>query len=66
MQDSINTYLLQVTNIYHAGDFKPLDYARGDIEKMLLSQCQAEFLRDMRRKLYDKAIQQGELRVYEK
>ena len=66
MQDSINTYLLQVTNIYHAGDFKPLDYARGDIEKMLLSQRQAEFLRDMRRELYDKATQQGELKVYEK
>ena len=66
MQDSINTYLLQVTNVYHEGDFKPLDYARGDIEKMLLSQRQAEFLRTMRGELYDKAVQQGELKIYEK
>ena len=66
MQDSINTYVLQVTDVYHAGDFKPLDYARSDIEKMLLSQRQAEFLRTLRGELYEEAVQQGNLKIYEK
>lgn len=65
VQDSLNTYLLQVTQVYHAGDYAPLDYVRSDIEKMLLSQRQVEFLHELRDKLYNKAIQQGELKIYE-
>lgn len=66
IQDSINTYVLQVIDVYHAGDYKPLDYARSDIEKMLLSQRQVEFLRNMREELYHDAVQQGNLKIYEK
>lgn len=66
LQDSINTYVLQVVDVYHAGDFKPLDYARVDIEKMLLSQRQADFLRTLRGEIYDEAVQQGNLKIYEK
>ena len=65
IQDSINTYLLQVVQAYHAGDYAPLEYVRGDIEKMLLSQRQVEFLYSLREKLYNKALQLGELKIYE-
>ena len=64
-QDSINTYLLQVTQVYHTGDYAPLDYVRTDIEKMLLSQRQVDFLYSLREKLYDKALQLGDLKIYE-
>lgn len=64
-QDSINTYLLQVTQVCHAGDYAPLDYVRSEIEKLLLSQRQVDFLYSLREKLFDKAIQQGDLKIYE-
>lgn len=64
VQDSLNTYLLQVTSVCHAGDYAPLDYVRSDIEQMLLSQRQVDFLHSMRDQLYRKALEQGELKVY--
>lgn len=63
-RDSLHTYLLQVTSAYHIGDFAPLDYVRSDIEKMLLSQRQVDFIYSIREKLYKKAIEQGDLKIY--
>lgn len=63
-QDSLHTYLLQVTSVCHTGDYAPLDYVRSDIEKMLLSQRQVDFIYSVRDKLYKKAIEQGELKIY--
>lgn len=65
LQDSLNTYLLQVTSVHHSGDFAPLDYVRGDIEKMLLNRRQVDFLKETREKMYNKALDQGELKIYE-
>ena len=44
----------------------PLDYARGAIEQLLLNERRVEFLEQEREKLYEKAIQQGKLKRYEK
>lgn len=63
-QDSLYTYLLQVTEVHHGGDFAPLDYVRGDIEKMLLSERQVDFLYSLREKMYDEALEQGRLKIY--
>ena len=63
-QDSLHTYLLQVTSVCHTGDYAPIDYVRSDIEKMLLSQRQVDFIYSVREKLYKKAIEQGELKIY--
>lgn len=64
VQDSLNTYLLQVTKVCHSGDYAPLDYVRSDIEQMLLSQRQVDFLHSIRDQLYQDALKQGELKVY--
>ncbi len=66
VEDSINTYLLQVTDVHIKGSEMPLDYARTAIEQILLNERRVEFLEQERRKLYEKAIQQGKLKRYEK
>jgi hypothetical protein len=65
VQDSINTYLLQVTDLYMKGDEKPITYARKEIEEILLRQRQVEFLQQERNKLYENAIVTGKLKLYE-
>ena len=46
LQDSINTYILQVTEMHMKGELKPLTYARKEIESILLRQRQVEFLKE--------------------
>ena len=66
LQDSINTYILEVVDYYPAGGVMPLDYARKDIEMNILRARRAEFLESMRNELYDKSIKNGKLKRYEK
>lgn len=65
LQDSVNTYILQVTNLHFKGSHMPLTYARKEIEDILLRQRQVEFLHNERNKLYEKAIKEGKLKLYE-
>ena len=65
MQDSINTYILQVTDIYQDGANMPIDYARPEIEKIILRQRQVEFLSTEKQGLYDKAFKEGKIKRYE-
>ena len=66
MQDSLNNYILQVVDVYVKGEQMPLDYARKEIEKIILSQRQVDFIESEREKLYKNAIQSGKLKRYEK
>lgn len=62
LQDSISTYLLQVTDIYAAGEPMPIDYATPEIEKILLNQRQVDFLQQERDALYNQAIRDRKLK----
>lgn len=66
VEDSVNTYLLQVTDVHMKGTEMPLDYARTKIEQILLNERRVEFLEQERDKLYNKALQQNNLIRYEK
>ena len=66
LSDSINTYLLQVTAMYRKGEQMPIDYARTEIEKIILRNRQVDFLKQERNLLYEKAIKEGQLKRYEK
>lgn len=66
MQDSLNSYILQVVDVYVKGEQMPIDYARKEIEKIILSQRQVDFIESEREKLYNNAIQSGKLKRYEK
>lgn len=65
LQDSVNVYLLQVTEMHTQGGMMPLSYARKEIEKILLRQRQVEFLEREREDLYNDAIKKGKLKLYE-
>ena len=65
MQDSINTYLLQVTDMYQKGQNMPIDYARPEIEKVILRQRQVDFLLQEKQGLYNKAFKEGKVKRYE-
>lgn len=66
MQDSLNSYILQVVDVYVKGEQMPIDYARKEIEKIILSQRQVDFIESERENLYNNAIQSGNLKRYEK
>ena len=66
MQDSLNNYILQVVDVYVKGEQMPIDYARKEIEKIILSQRQVDFIESERANLYNNAIQSGKLKRYEK
>ena len=65
LQDSINAYLLQVTDLYQANQPMPIEYARPEIEKIMLAQRQVNFIQQERIGLYEKAIKEGILKRYE-
>jgi len=65
VSDSLKTYLLQVTDKYLLGNPMPLEYARPEIEKIILSERQVDFLLKEREKLYNEAIQEQKIRFYE-
>jgi hypothetical protein len=66
LQDTLSVYMLQLTEVCSAGESKPLDYVRGEIETMLLSERRVEFINKERERMYNKAVEQGKLKRYEK
>ena len=64
--DSTKLYLLQVTDKCLRGDAMPLDYARPEIEKLLLNDRQIEFLQKEREQLYEEAVVHKKIQFYEK
>ena len=62
--DSLKTYLLQVTDKHLKGERMPLEIARPEIEQIVLSARQVEFLNKEREKLYNEAIQKGEIKYF--
>ena len=62
--DSTKTYLLQVTDKHMRGENMPIEYARPEIEKIVLNARQVEFLQKERERLYNEAIQSGKVIFY--
>lgn len=61
-QDTVNIYLLQVTDCRLAGDTMPIDYARPTIDKMILAERRVTFLQSQREQLYNEAARFGKIR----
>ena len=65
VSDSLRTYFLQVTDKHLSGEQMPLEYARPQIEKMVLNARQVDFLTKERERLYNEAIQNQTIKFYE-
>ena len=63
--DSLKTYVLQVTEKQLRGEQMPMEYARPEIEKIVLYERQVDFLNKEREKLYNEAIQDQKIKFYE-
>lgn len=66
LNDSINTYFLEVDNYCAVGSVMPMDYARKQIEDNILRTRNEEFIRTARQKLYDESLKNGKLKRYAK
>lgn len=66
VQDSLQTYILEVTDKHLTGEAMPLDYATIEIEKILLNERQMEFLRRQRDDLYEDAKRTFKLHIEDK
>ena len=64
VSDSTKTYILQITNKHMRGEAMPVEYARPDIEKIILNSRRVEFLRKERERLYNEAIQDKKLMFF--
>ncbi len=61
--DSVNTYFLHVTDKRLIGEEMPLEYAREEIERILLNQRQVGFLHEEKRNIYNHAVRVGQVRI---
>lgn len=65
VKDSTKTYLLQITEKHIRGEAMPIDYARPEIEKMVLYARQADFLRAERERLYKEAVETKKITFFD-
>jgi hypothetical protein len=65
LADSASTYVLQVTDIRNVGEAMPIEYAKAEIEPILLRERSREFIKNERIKLYDDAVRFKKVRLYE-
>lgn len=59
------SFILKVTSAINAGGPAPLDFVKGDITNILISQQKLEFLSSANRELYDQAMKAGRIKFYE-
>lgn len=63
--DSTKIYILQVTEKHMRGEAMPMEYARPQIEKILLNAREVEFLREERQRMYKEAVQTKKIHFFE-
>ncbi len=66
LSDSAYTYIIEVTSKALKGETMPLEYARPEIETVLLAERQVTFLHEERNKLYNDALRFKKIKRYDK
>ncbi len=64
--DSAKTYILQITDKHMRGEAMPIDYARPQIEKILMNARQVEFMHNERKRMYKEAIESDKIKLYKR
>lgn len=64
--DTASVYLLNATAFLFKGEQKPLDMAAGEIRELLVNSKKADFIKEVKRDLYNSAIESGEVKFYDK
>ena len=66
MTDSVSTYVLQVNDLHAAGTVMPIEYARSEIEPVLLRERATEYLQRERERIYEDGVRFKKIHRYEK
>ena len=66
MTDSVSTYMLQVNDVHAAGTVMPIEYARSEIEPVLLRERATEYLQRERERIYEDGVRFKKIHRYEK
>lgn len=64
--DTASVYLLNATAMLFKGEQKPLDMAAAEIRELLVNSMKADFVKEVKRDLYNRAIESGEVKFYDK
>lgn len=63
--DSARIYILQITDKRMRGEAMPIEYARPQIETIVLNGRQVEFLKEERERLYEEALQSEKIKFFD-
>lgn len=63
--DSTHRYMLSVVAVLKKGDNKPIELASDEIHSLLLNSMKANFVKNVKRDLYNKAIDEGKIVFYD-
>lgn len=66
MADSVSTYVLQVNDVRTVGTAMPIEYARAEIEPILLREKGTQLLQNERERIYEDALRFNKIHLYEK
>ena len=66
LNDSTTTYLIRLTDKLFAGETMPLEYAKSEIEELLLSERKISFLKHQEEDMYESAVRQGKIIIKSK
>lgn len=65
LEDSLNKYILQVTDKCLRGNQMPFDYAKSEIKQIILSQRQNAFIKQEHERLYNEGVLSKKVKIYE-
>ena len=65
-KDTASIYMININDYLPIGSIKPLDLAEAEIKELLVNSRKAEFLQKMKQNLYNEAIQNGEIKFWNK
>lgn len=63
--DSAHRYMLSVVTMLKKGENKPVELASDEIHSLLLNSMKADFVKQVKRDLYDKAFDDGKIIFYD-
>ncbi len=64
MRDSAFVYLLNIKEYRIAGTEAPYDYIKGQLAEIFIEQRKADYLKQVKKDLYDKALSNDEIKFY--
>ena len=66
LRDSSFVYLLNIKEYELAGSEAPYDYVKGQLSEMYMEQKKADYIQQVKKDLYDKAVSDEEIKFYNK